>query len=62
MEFLSDIEMFRDSFCNSDSQSEVSVAVEEAKKYEIFNLISRVVALNLFHQNQTKSVVLDTYI
>lgn len=54
--------MFRDSFYNGDSKSEVSVAVEEAKKYEIFNLISRVSALNLFHQNQTKSVILDTYI
>lgn len=62
MEFLSEIEMFRDSFYNGDSKSEVSVAVEEAKKYEIFNLISRVSALNLFHQNQTKSVILDTYI
>lgn len=62
MDFLPDIEMFRNSFWESDSKNEVSIAVEEAKKYDIYNLISRISALNLFHQNQTKSVILDTYI
>lgn len=36
--------------------------LKKQKKYDIFNLISRVSALNLFHQNQTKSVILDAYI
>ena len=36
--------------------------VEESKKYDVFNLISRVSALNLLHQNQSKSLLLDTYI
>lgn len=62
MDFLPDIERFKNFFDGSDSKNEISIAVEEAKKYDIFNLISRVSALNLFHQNQTKSVILDTYI
>lgn len=36
--------------------------IEESKKYDVFNLISRVSALNLLHQNQSKSLLLDTYI
>lgn len=62
MDFLPDIEKFKNFFDGTDSKNEISIAVEEAKKYDIFNLISRVSALNLFHQNQTKSVILDTYI
>lgn len=62
MEFLSNMKMFKDSFYNSNSKKEISIAVEDAKKYDIFNLISKVSALNLFHQNQTKSVIFDTYI
>ena len=34
--------------------------IEESKKYDVFNLISRVSALNLLHQNQSKSLLLDT--
>ena len=56
------MKMFKDSFYNSNSKKEISIAVEDAKKYDIFNLISKVSALNLFHQNQTKSVIFDTYI
>lgn len=62
MDFLPDIEKVKNFFDGTDSKNEISIAVEEAKKYDIFNLISRVSALNLFHQNQTKSVILDTYI
>lgn len=62
MDFLPDIEKFKNFFDGTDSKNEIFIAVEEAKKYDIFNLISRVSALNLFHQNQTKSVILDTYI
>ena len=62
MDSIPDIKMFRDSFFDNDSKREVSIAIEEAKKYEIFNLISRISALNLFHQNQTKSVIFDAYI
>ena len=58
MDFLPDIEKFKNFFDGTDSKNEISIAVEEAKKYDIFNLISRVSALNLFHQNQTKSVIL----
>lgn len=36
--------------------------IEESKKYDVFNLISRVSALNLLHQNQSKSLLLDTYL
>lgn len=62
MGFLPDIEEFKKLVDEIYSKNEVSIAVEEAKKYDIFNLISRVSALNLFHQNQTKSVILDAYI
>ena len=36
--------------------------IEESKKYDVFNLISKVSALNLLHQNQSKSLLLDTYL
>lgn len=49
MDFLPDIEKFKNFFDGTDSKNEISIAVEEAKKYDIFNLISRVSALNLFH-------------
>ena len=62
MNFLPDMEPFRDFFVGNDSQSKFSIAIEAAKNYDIFNLISRISALNLFHQNQTKSFILDTYI
>lgn len=62
MNLLSDIEKFKDYFYENDSKNEISIAIEQSKKYDIFNLISRVAALNLFHQNQTKSVIFDTYI
>lgn len=49
MGFLPDIEEFKKLVDEIYSKNEVSIAVEEAKKYDIFNLISRVSALNLFH-------------
>lgn len=40
MDFLPDIEKFKNFFDGTDSKNEISIAVEEAKKYDIFNLIS----------------------
>ena len=37
MDFLPDIEKFRNFFDGTDSKNEISIAVEEAKKYDIFN-------------------------
>ncbi len=62
MDNLPNIEMFRDFFSNNDIEEIFSNAVEEVKNYDVINLISRVAALNLFHQNQTKSIIFDTYI
>ena len=38
MDFLPDIEKFKNFFDGTDSKNEISIAVEEAKKYDIFNL------------------------
>ena len=45
MDFLPDIEKFKNFFDGTDSKNEISIAVEEAKKYDIFNLISRKIDL-----------------
>ena len=62
MNFLPDIDKLTNVFYGTDSKNKVSIVVEESKKYNIFNLISKVSALNLLLQNQNKSVILDTYI
>lgn len=62
MDFSSNIQTSRKSFLGNDTKIQFVNAIEEAKKYDVFNLISRISALNLFHQNQTKSVILDAYI
>ena len=36
MDFLPDIEKFKNFFDGTDSKNEISIAVEEAKKYDIF--------------------------
>lgn len=53
------VDKFFDMTASDDKFLEM---VEESKKYDVFNLISRVSALNLLHQNQSKSLLLDTYI
>ena len=53
------VDKFFDMTASDDKFLEM---VEESKKYDVFNLISRVSALNLLHQNQSKSLLLDTYL
>lgn len=49
--------MFEDNFNEA-----ISKAVKESKNYNIYNLISRVSALNLLQHNQTKSFIFDSFV
>ena len=62
MDSLSLEEMVDKFFDMTASDDKFLEMVEESKKYDVFNLISRVSTLNLLHQNQSKSLLLDTYI
>lgn len=62
MDSLSLEEMVDKFFDMTASDDKFLEMVEESKKYDVFNLISRVSALNLLYQNQSKSLLLDTYI
>lgn len=53
------VDKFFDMTASDDKFLEM---IEESKKYDVYNLISRVSTLNLLHQNQSKSLLLDTYI
>ena len=54
--------MFKNFINESESDMAISKAVKESKKYNVFNLISRVSALNLLQQNQKKSFIFDSFV
>lgn len=52
----------KEIFNGAETRTELQSVVKDATNYDIYDLIKRLAALNLFHQNQTKGVVFDSFI
>lgn len=53
---------FIEKMFEDNSNEAISKAVNESKNYNVYNLISRVSALNLLQQNQAKSFIFDSFV
>lgn len=61
MDIATDFDLYT-KYISEISQNYISDVVESSKKYNIYTLIPKISALNLIPYNQTKSLILDTYI
>lgn len=59
MDFLESIKGLEDFFEDDKTINEIKDIVAEIKKYDVYDIITRISGLNLMSQNQNKSILLD---
>lgn len=59
MSFYDEMKEIENFFENEDTIKEMENIVDEIKKYDVYDVLARVSALNLVPQNQNKSILLD---
>lgn len=61
-DFFNPFDTFKKSYNKSRDNKVLKKIIDEIKKYDVFDFISRVSALNLIPENQNKSILLDAII
>mgnify|MGYP003289605463 CR=1 FL=1 len=56
---MQEYEMFSKLFNDNPNDTEVDKIVDEMKKYDIYDIIAKLSSLNLFSENQNKSILID---
>ena len=56
---MQEYEMFSKLFNDNQYDAEVDKIINEIKKYDIYDIIAKLSSLNLFSENQNKSILID---